>query len=61
MAYSAPPRYVGSKVVVHVGRLWLRIMDSQTLACPREHTIALQKGTFSVSKPIRGNRIQNRR
>ena len=48
-------------VVVHVGRLWLRTMDSQTHACPREHTIALQKGTFSVSKPICGNRIQNRR
>ncbi len=42
--YSAPPRYVGSKVVVHAGRLWLRILDLQTHTCLREHTIALQKG-----------------
>ena len=25
--YSAPPRYVGRKVVMHVGRLWIRILD----------------------------------
>ncbi|MBD5657624.1 MAG: IS21 family transposase, partial [Candidatus Eremiobacteraeota bacterium] len=25
--YSVPPRYVGSTVVVHAGRLWLRILD----------------------------------
>jgi hypothetical protein len=42
--YSAPPRYAGSKVVVHVGRLWLRIVDRLTHACIREHPIALHKG-----------------
>jgi transposase len=35
--YSAPPRYVGTSVVVHVGRLWLRIIDPRTKACVREH------------------------
>ena len=42
--YSAPPRYVGRKVVVHVGRLWLRIVDRQDARCVREHPIALHKG-----------------
>ena len=32
--YSAPPRYVGSKVVVHVGRLWLRILDPTDARVP---------------------------
>jgi transposase len=52
--YSAPPRYVGSKVVVHVGRLWLRILDSQAQECLREHTIALHKGhrrTHDADRP----------
>jgi len=52
--YSAPPRYVGSKVVVHVGRLWLRILDRTTQHCLREHTIALQKGqrrTHDADRP----------
>lgn len=42
--YSAPPRYAGHKMVVHVGRLWLRILDPKTLECIREHPIALHKG-----------------
>jgi hypothetical protein len=42
--YSAPPRYVGGKVIVHVGRLWLRILDGKGLECIREHPIALHKG-----------------
>ena len=46
--YSAPPRYVGSKVIVHVGRLWLRILDSKTLACVREHATAGRKGQRRV-------------
>lgn len=42
--YSAPPRYAGKKVVVHVGRLWLRILDPTTQECVREHDIALHRG-----------------
>jgi transposase len=42
--YSAPPRYVGHRVAVHVGRLWLRILDAKMQECIREHPIALQKG-----------------
>lgn len=37
--YSVPPRYVGTKVIVHIGRLWLRILDSQTQQLIREHSI----------------------
>ena len=37
--YSAPPRYVGRKVIVHAGRLWLRIIDEKTKQCIREHPI----------------------
>ena len=42
--YSAPPRYAGRKVAVYVGRLWLRIVDTSTQECVREHPIALQRG-----------------
>lgn len=52
--YSAPPRCAGSKVVVHVGRLWLRIVDRKTHECLREHPIALQKGqrrTHDADRP----------
>jgi transposase len=42
--YSAPPRYAGRRVPVHVGRLWLRILDRETNECVREHAIALYKG-----------------
>jgi transposase len=35
--YSAPPRYVGTSVIVHAGRLWLRIIDPRTKQCIREH------------------------
>ena len=42
--YSAPPRYAGGKVIVHAGRLWLRILDPKTMECVREHTIALHRG-----------------
>jgi transposase len=37
--YSAPPRYVGTSVVVHVGTLWLRIIDARSKLCVREHVI----------------------
>ena len=52
--YSAPPRYAGRKVPVHVGRLWLRILDRETHECVREHTIALYKGqrrTHDADRP----------
>jgi transposase len=52
--YSAPPRYVGHRVAVHIGRLWLRILDAKTHACVREHPIALHKGqrrTAEVDRP----------
>ncbi len=42
--YSAPPRYVGRKVIVHIGRLWLRILDPQTHECIREYPMATRKG-----------------
>lgn len=42
--YSAPPRCVGRKVIVHVGRLWLRILDPSTHECLREFPIATRKG-----------------
>jgi hypothetical protein len=34
--YSVPPRYVGTIVIVHVGTLWLRIIDSCSKLCVRE-------------------------
>lgn len=37
--YSAPPRYMGRKVIVHAGRLWLRIIDEKTKQCIREHSV----------------------
>jgi transposase len=46
--YSAPPRYSGTKVIVHIGRLWLRILDSTTFECVREHAIAVRKGQRRV-------------
>jgi transposase len=42
--YSAPPRLAGRKVPVHIGRLWLRIIDPATHQCVREHPIALYRG-----------------
>ncbi len=41
--YSVPARYAGLRVVVHAGRLWLRILDPANQQCVREHTIA-QRG-----------------
>lgn len=37
--YSVPPRYAGTKVIVHIGRLWVRVLDSQTHQLIREHAI----------------------
>ena len=35
--YHAPPHYVGAKVIVHIGRLWVRILDPKTHQLLREH------------------------
>ena len=37
--YHAPPHYVGRRVVVHIGRLWVRIIDPQTQQLVREHAV----------------------
>ena len=37
--YHAPPHYAGNKVVVHVGRLWIRIIDPMTHQLIREHAV----------------------
>ena len=43
--YSVPPRYVGATVMVHAGRLWLRVLDPVRQECIREHIIATTKGS----------------
>jgi transposase len=37
--YHAPPHYVGTKVTVHIGRLWIRIIDPRTHQLLREHAV----------------------
>lgn len=37
--YSAPSRYAGTGVIVHIGRLWVRIIDPHTHQLIREHAI----------------------
>jgi transposase len=37
--YHAPPHYVGTKVIVHIGRLWVRIIDPRTNQLLREHAV----------------------
>jgi transposase len=37
--YHAPPTYVGTRVVVHIGRLWIRIIDPKTHTLLREHAV----------------------
>jgi hypothetical protein len=52
--YSVPPRHVGTTVIVHAGRLWVRILDSVRGECIREHPIALSKGsrrTIDADRP----------
>lgn len=51
--YSAPPRYAGTTVIVHVGTLWLRILDRFGRQCVREHTIALTKGSRRTAEEDR--------
>jgi len=43
--YSVPARYIGTAVVVRVGRLWVRIIDPIRHECIREHPVALTKGS----------------
>jgi len=42
--YSAPPRYMHRMVIVHVGSVWLRIIDVQNKQCIREHALT-RKGS----------------
>lgn len=51
--YSAPPRYAGEMVIVHVGRLWLRILDERTQQLIREHSITGkgQRRTIAADLP----------
>jgi transposase len=37
--YHAPPHYVGTRVAVHIGRLWIRIIDPKTHQLLREHAV----------------------
>ncbi len=37
--YHAPPHYIGTKVAVHIGRLWIRIIDPKTHQLLREHAV----------------------
>jgi len=37
--YHAPPQRVGTKVTVHIGRLWIRILDPATQQLIREHEV----------------------
>ena len=50
--YSAPPRYGGAKVIVHVGRLWLRILDPYTHELVREHELT-QRGSRRTAEADR--------
>jgi len=37
--YHAPPQRAGTKVVVHIGRLWIRVIDPVTQQLIREHDV----------------------
>jgi transposase len=37
--YHAPPHYVGTRVAVQIGRLWIRIIDPKTHQLLREHAV----------------------
>jgi transposase len=50
--YSVPLRYVGHMVVVHVGRLWLRILDPASRVCVREHELAQPGRRRTVSADL---------
>jgi hypothetical protein len=48
--YHVPPHYIGTRVVVHIGRLWIRIIDPRTQQLIREHVVTA-KGNGDSSKP----------
>jgi transposase len=50
--YSAPPRYGGATVLVHVGRLWLRILDPYSHQLVREHELT-QRGSRRTAEADR--------
>ena len=59
--YSAPPRYVGSRVVVHVGRLWLRILDPHDAPMPaRAPDRAAQRPAPNARRRPAANRRRSR-
>jgi len=64
--YSVPTRWVGSKVIVQAGSLWLRIIDPHARQCIREHTIAHKGSRRTVDEdrpkqtPIAVHRIIER-
>ena len=37
--YHIPPHFVGTRVTVHIGRLWIRIIDPRTQQVIREHAV----------------------
>jgi transposase len=37
--YHAPPQYAGTRVIVHIGRLWIRIIDQKSQQLVREHAV----------------------
>jgi transposase len=51
--YCAPAHYVGSTVVVHAGRLWIRILDPTSRQCVREHSVTGkgQRRTVDADRP----------
>jgi hypothetical protein len=46
--YSAPPLYVGQKIIVHVSDLFVRLIDPKTQMLIREHPRALNRGQRSM-------------
>jgi transposase len=37
--YHAPPHYAGTRIIVHIGRLWIRLIDPKTQQLVREHAV----------------------
>jgi transposase len=51
--YSVPARYIGAKVAVHAGRLWLRVINPSSGECVREHEIGRRgwRRTVDADRP----------
>ncbi len=59
--YSAPPRYAGRRVAVHVGRLWLRILDRRNARVrARTSDRAARKGSGEPTMPIGPSKRRSR-